>query len=70
MSHVAAVGDLNVTQKLVNSAGVDQEYGIVFLDGAHLLADADIFVSSVRGVLVGDTYGKRRSTPCPMMLAL
>lgn len=68
--HVAAVGDLNVTQKLVNSAGVDQNYGAVFLDVAHLLADADISVMNFEGVMVGEPYGESKSVPLSMMQAL
>ena len=68
--HVAAVGDLNVTQKLVNSAGVDQNYGNVFLDVAHLLADADISVMNFEGVMVGEPYGESKSAPLSMMQAL
>ncbi len=68
--HVAAVGDLNVTKKLVDSAGVDQNYGSIFLDVAHLLSDADISVMNFEGVMVGDPYGESRSAPLSMMQAL
>ena len=68
--HVAAVGDLNVTERLVKSAGVDQDYSGVFLDVAHLLGDADIAVMNFEGVMVGEPYGESKSAPLAMMQAL
>ena len=68
--HLAAVGDLNVTEQLVNSAGINQDYGPVFLDVAHLLADADIAVMNFEGVMVGEPYGESKSAPIAMMQAL
>lgn len=68
--HVAAVGDLNVTEKLVNSGGVNQDYADVFLDVAHLLGDADISVMNFEGVMVGEPYGQSKSAPISLMQAL
>ena len=68
--HVAAVGDLNVTQKLVDSGGLERDYAPVFLDIAHLLADADIAVMNFEGVLCGEPYGESKSAPLSMMQAL
>lgn len=68
--HVAAVGDLNVTGQLVNSAGISQDYNGVFSDVAHLLGDADITVMNFEGVMVGEPYGESKSAPLSLMQAL
>ena len=68
--HVAAVGDLNVTQKIVDSGGMERDYTQMFLDVAHLLADADISVMNFEGVLCGEPYGESKSAPLSMMQAL
>lgn len=68
--HVAAVGDLNVTQKLVDAGGLERDYAPVFLDIAHLLGDADISVMNFEGVLCGEPYGESKSAPLSMMQAL
>ena len=68
--HLAAVGDLNVSQRLVESAGAEQDYSNVFLDVAHLLGDADIAVMNFEGVMVGEPYGESKSAPLAMMQAL
>lgn len=69
-AHVAAVGDLNVTQKLVDSGGLERDYSQVFLDVAHLLGNADISVMNLEGVLCGEPYGESKSAPLSMMQAL
>lgn len=68
--HVAAVGDLNVTQKLVDAGGLERDYAPLFLDIAHLLGDADIAVMNFEGVLCGEPYGESKSAPLSMMQAL
>ena len=68
--HVAAVGDLNVTQKLVDSGGMERDYSQTFLDVAHLLGDADVAVVNFEGVLCGEPYGESKSAPQSMMQAL
>ena len=38
--HMAAAGDLNVTEKVIASGGETYDYTAMMLDVAHLLADA------------------------------
>ncbi|MBR5529748.1 MAG: CapA family protein [Oscillospiraceae bacterium] len=65
--HIAAVGDLNVTQKLVDAGGMERDYTETFLDIAHLLGDADISVVNFEGVLCGEPYGESKSAPLSLM---
>ncbi len=67
---LAAVGDLNVTEKVVASGGAEYDYTQTFLDVAHLLADADITCVNFEGNLYGAPYGTDRSAPQGMMTAL
>lgn len=67
--HLAAAGDLNITEKVVAS-GVDYNYGAAFLDVGHLLADADVTTINLEGTLTGDPYGTDRSAPQGMMDSL
>ena len=67
---LAAVGDLNVTQSVVDSGGSDANYTETFLDVAHLIADADISVMNFEGNLYGAPYGADRSAPQSMAQAL
>lgn len=60
---VAAVGDLNVTQRVVDSGGSEQDYTNTFLDVAHLLSGADITTVNFEGNLYGAPYGEDRSAP-------
>lgn len=69
--HIAAAGDLNVTDGVVASGGADYEFTDTFADVAHLLADADICVMNFEGNLVGAPYGSEfRSAPQGLMEAL
>ncbi len=61
--HLAAAGDLNVTQSVVDAGGSEYDYTNAFLDVAHLLADADISVLNLEGNLFGAPYGADRSAP-------
>ena len=67
---LAAVGDLNVTEKVVAAGGMDYNYGETFLDVAPLLADPDITTLNFEGNLYGAPYGTDRSAPQSMMTAL
>lgn len=55
--HLAAAGDLNVTDGVVSAGGPDHDYTEAFLDIAHLLADADLTVLNFEGNLCGAPYG-------------
>lgn len=67
---LAAAGDLNVTQRVVDAGGTAFDYTNTFMDVAHLLADADITVLNLEGNLYGQPYGADRSAPQTMMQAL
>lgn len=68
--HLAAAGDLNITEAVVNSGGSDFEYTSTLLDVAHLLADADITALNLEGNLFGTPYGTDRSAPQTLAQAL
>ena len=69
--HLAAAGDLRVTDTTVAAGGVAYIYQNAFLDVAHLLADADISVVNFEGGLYGDPFGSETaSAPQSMMDAL
>ena len=66
--HLVAGGDLNITDRVVASGGADRVYTNAFLDIAHLLADADISLLNLEGVLTGAPYGGE-SASAPQSLA-
>ncbi|MBO5837963.1 MAG: CapA family protein [Oscillospiraceae bacterium] len=70
--HLAAAGDLNITENVVNSGagGGEYDYTKTFLDVAHLLADADITALNFEGCLYGAPYGTDRSAPQALAQAL
>lgn len=71
--HIRAAGDLNVTDKVVNSANTDMgyDYHKAFIDVAHLLADADLTMLNFEGNLCGPPYGTlTASAPQELMMAL
>ena len=69
--HLAAVGDLNVTDRVTASGGTHYDYTGAFLDVAHVLADADITVLNYEGNLTGAPYGESsKSVPQELMQAL
>lgn len=68
--HLAAAGDLNINEAVVNSGGADYDYTDTFLDVAHLLAQADVTALNLEGNLCGPPYGTDRSAPQTMAQAL
>ena len=68
--HLAAAGDLNVTDLVVASGGAAYDYTETFLDVAPVLAHADLTVLNFEGQLLGAPYGSTRSAPQSMMEAL
>ena len=68
--HIAAAGDLNVNDAIVSSGGAEMDYSNLFMDVAHLFADADISVVNFEGVVCGEPYGDSKSVPYSMMQAL
>lgn len=69
--HLAAAGDLNITDAVVAAGGAEYDYTDAFLDVAHILADADIAAVNLEGNLYGAPYGtETASAPQSMMDAL
>lgn len=67
--HIAAAGDLNVTDKVIASGGSGSyDYTQAFLDVAHILADADLTVVNLEGNLCGAPYGGK-TVSAPQQLA-
>lgn len=69
--HLAAAGDLNVTDKVVASSSGDLDYTAAFQDVLPLLASADLTVMNFEGLMVGMPYGtESRSAPQSLVQAL
>ena len=68
--HLAAAGDFNVTQKVVESGGASYDYTSMLLDVAPVLAHADITAVNFEGNFHGAPYGTDRSAPESMAQAL
>ena len=67
-----AVGDLNVTEKVVASGGPGYDYTNTFMDVLPVLSEADLTVVNLEGTLCGAPYGTEpdRSAPQTMLTAL
>lgn len=63
--HLAAGGDLNVTDKVVSAGASDMgyDYSKIFLDVLPTLAEADVSVLNFEGGAVGTPYGKDSAPP-------
>lgn len=69
--HLVAAGDVNVTDSVVVSGGLEYDYTNTLLDVAHLLAEGDITVVNFEGNLCGAPYGSTsRSAPQTLAEAL
>lgn len=70
--HLAAAGDLNVTDRTVASGGdLLYDYSKVFADVSHLLSEADYAVLNFEGNLSGQPYGTQTgSAPTELAQAL
>ena len=69
--HLAAAGDLTVSDRVVASGGESYDYTKAFLDVGHLLGTADISLLNFEGNLVGAPYGTSyMSAPDHMMETL
>ncbi len=65
--HIAAAGDLNVTDRVVGNGS----YAQTFWDVTHLLTSADLTVLNFEGILAGAPYGSgTRSAPQELAIAL
>jgi len=67
---LTATGDLNVTGRLVTSETGTVDYDAMFMDVAHLLADADVTVVNLEGVACGEPYGDSKSVPQALLKTL
>ena len=67
--HLAATGDLNITEKLVAS-GQNGDYTNLMMDVAAILAQADITTVNLEGGLYGAPYGVDASAPPALAAAL
>ena len=69
--HLAAAGDLTVSDRVVASGSEGYDYTKAFLDVGHLLGTADISLLNFEGNLVGAPYGTTyMSAPDNMMETL
>ena len=66
--HIAAAGDLNVTDKLVASGGITFDFSTMFLDVVPQLTDADYTVLNFEGILCGSPYGSQLGSAPPQIL--
>ena len=66
--HIAAAGDLNVTDKLVASGGITFDFSTMFLDVIPQLTDADYTVLNFEGILCGSPYGSQVGSAPPQIL--
>ena len=68
--HFVATGDLNVTDRLMQSNLTTEDFSTVIMDVAHLLADADLTTVNLEGNLCGVPYGASASAPQHLVQAL
>ena len=69
--HIVAGGDVNITDKVVNSGGSGYDYSDVFLDILPVLSDADLTIANFEGNTIGAPYGtKMASAPTQLLDAL
>ena len=66
---LAAAGDLNITDAVVASGGMNYDYTSAFMDVLPLLAEADLTVMNLEGNVCGAPYGKD-SAPQQLLTAL
>lgn len=65
----AAAGDLNITDKVVASGGVNYDYTAAFMDVLPLLSEADLTALNLEGNVCGAPYGGE-SAPQQLLEAL
>ena len=69
--HLAAGGDLNVTDDVVDAAGSSGSFQNAFMDVLPLLSNADLTVLNFEGNFYGEPYGSEsRSAPAALAKAL
>ena len=68
--HLAACGDLNVTQRVVDAGTPEHGYGSLLMNVTPILAQADITVMNFEGNFFGAPYGTDRSAPTSLAQSL
>ena len=69
--HFTAAGDLNISDKVVQSGGANLDYTDMIADVLPILADADLTTINFEGNFVGPPYGSATSSaPLPLLQAL
>ena len=69
--HIASVGDLNITDRVVASAGSSFDFTQIFMDVVPLLSDADLTTVNLEGNFYGAPYGTvNASAPHQLLTAL
>ncbi len=69
--HFAAVGDLNLSERLLASGGENGDFSRVFLDVLPVLASAELTTVNLEGMACGAPYGgDRASVPKELLVAL
>lgn len=69
--HVAAMGDLNVTDSIISAGNLGTNFDHMFLDVLPLISEADLTVLNYEGTLSGPPYGSLNgSAPEELMTAL
>ncbi len=68
--HIAAAGDLNVTDQVISQAQTEDGYDFsqAFIDVAPVLSQADLTLMNFEGILAGQPYGSQYSS-APQELA-
>ena len=61
--HVAAAGDLNITDRVVASGGNGYDYTRAFMDVVPLLCEADLTLLNLEGNLCGPPYSGESAPP-------
>ena len=67
---IAAVGDVNITNRVVGSSISVRDYNDMLLDVSHLLSDPHLTLMNLEGVVSGAPYGDSRSAPEELLQAL
>ena len=65
---LAAAGDLNINDAVVNSGGVGRDYTRLLMDVMPLLTDADLTFLNFEGNAVGQPYGSENYSAPPELL--
>ena len=66
---LAAIGDVNITERVVGSGSSVADYSQMLLDVSHLLADPEVTLMNLEGVASGAPYGESRSAPPELLEA-